>query len=294
MFLRRYINLTIIVITCLISSGIGFAFGRVSGLSDPWFWAVLIVPWVTLFLGLKLLQRFASTLLIILSFSSGFIAPFPEHLAYPRLSTVIILLIGMVFLISLAGHVLYHFMRKDYFQQRELEEKKKKLRKLARYDQLTGLLNRRSFENELEEEFERSQRYDNKLSVLMIDLDHFKEINDTYGHQAGDQVLEVVGELLHKHTRTSDSGGRYGGEEFCVFLPETDSNRAKKTAQRFRESLKDHEFGTEDGESFRVTCSIGVAERTDEMSNFTRLIKSADKALYDAKQQGRDRVIVNT
>ncbi|MFB6346967.1 MAG: GGDEF domain-containing protein [bacterium] len=292
-FIRRHVNVFITGIILLICLGIGYAFGRVSDLTEPWFWVIVIIPWITLFLGLKPLQRFIATFLLIAAYGTGFVLPFPEHLAYARLNTVIILLSGMVFMISAAGHVLYHFLRQDFFHQKELEEKKKQLRYLARYDQLTDLYNRRVFEEELEKEFDRTRRYDHPLTILMIDLDHFKKINDTYGHQAGDEVLEVFGQLIDDSTRSSDIGGRYGGEEFCVVLPETDSSQAKKTAERLRSSLGEHTFTSDDGEEFSVTCSIGMAERRKGMDDFTDLIKAADEALYAAKDQGRNRIVSN-
>lgn len=290
--LRRYVNSAIVISCCLMALGISYAFGRISEPSAPWFWAILVLPWLTIFLGLRPIPRFLSTIMIVLSYGTGYILPFAENLQYAYLPTTLVLLSGMVILVPIAGHVLYHFMRKDFFQQQELEDKKQQLQKMARYDQLTGLCNRRWFEEQLQQEFERAHRYDRDMSLLMIDLDHFKHVNDTFGHDAGDRVLEEVGTILSEETRDPDVPGRYGGEEFAVFLPETDPTEAHKTAERIRSTLADQTFRSEDEQEFQVTCSIGIAGRREDMNEFTDLVKSADNCLYEAKDSGRNRIVL--
>ncbi len=189
------------------------------------------------------------------------------------------------------GHgIFYRLNRENYFNDRELETKRQKVEYLADHDQLTDLLDRRAFEEELEDELERAERYDKTLSLLMMDLDHFKKINDTYGHNSGDEVLRTFGQVVDNQTRQSDVGGRLGGEEFAVCLPETFKEQAVELAERIREQLAEHTFEA-DGETFTVTCSIGIAEWSPEYDSLEELLDRADEAMYEAKEQGRNRVI---
>ncbi|MFB6240252.1 MAG: GGDEF domain-containing protein, partial [Gemmatimonadota bacterium] len=170
-------------------------------------------------------------------------------------------------------------------RQRLLEEMKER----ARTDELTGLANRRELMDRLEEEIDRARRYGDPLSVAILDLDRFKEINDTLGHQAGDDVLSRLGELLAEETRAPDVAGRYGGEEFAVVLPETGREEARRLAERVREAVEELDFEA-DGEPFGVTCSVGLAE-LEEDEEMDDLVKRADDALYRAKEEGRNRVV---
>jgi diguanylate cyclase (GGDEF)-like protein len=289
---RRHANLAIVLLICVNCLGIGYSFARFSGFSAPWFWAILVIPWITIFLGLTPIYRLISTLAIISSWIAVYTIPFPKNLTYPHLPTVGVLLSGMVVIITVCGHVMYHFFRKDFFNQQKLQEKKGQLQKLARHDQLTGLYDRRFFEARLEEEFQRAKRYDLDLSLLMMDLDHFKKINDTFGHPAGDEVLSTFGTMIQDEVRSTDIAGRYGGEEFSIAMPETSLEGAIRTGERLREKLNQHSFRTDEGEEFSVTCSLGLAGFRLEMNNFSDFVKEADDALYQAKEGGRNQLIV--
>jgi diguanylate cyclase (GGDEF)-like protein len=158
-------------------------------------------------------------------------------------------------------------------------------------DSLTGLYNRWYVMDKIEAEINRSLRHGAPLSLMMLDIDHFKLVNDTYGHMAGDQVLQSVGKLLRESCRVYDVPGRYGGEEFCILLPETRLDNTSVVANRIRERLE--LTGVEiSGASVIVTASIGVAalDSEDTLLTGTGLIDRADKALYVAKEQGRNRV----
>jgi diguanylate cyclase (GGDEF)-like protein len=158
-------------------------------------------------------------------------------------------------------------------------------------DSLTGLYNRWYVMDKIEAEINRSLRHGAPLSLMMLDIDHFKLVNDTYGHMAGDQVLQSVGKLLRESCRVYDVPGRYGGEEFCILLPETRLDNTSVVANRIRERLE--VTGVEiSGASVIVTASIGVAAlgSADTLLTGTGLIDRADKALYMAKEQGRNRV----
>ena len=175
--------------------------------------------------------------------------------------------------------------------RRQIERQRRELERLATTDVLTGVFNRRVLLERLELELRRCRRYGTRLCVLLLDVDHFKRVNDTYGHLAGDAVLVVLGHLLKTRVRGTDVAGRYGGEEFCVLLPETDLDPGRELAERLRQHLAAETFAA--GETtFRVTCSVGVAHFHDAKQKVTDLLQAADEALYQAKQQGRDRVCV--
>lgn len=167
-----------------------------------------------------------------------------------------------------------------------------RLEQLAQTDPLTQLLNRRALTERITAEMERALRYDSTLALLMIDLDHFKRVNDTYGHLVGDDVLRDVGQLLGDTIRTSDIVARYGGEEFLVLLPETDDAGAEAFAERIRDAIAQHLFTSDSvAESLRLTASVGVAVYpAARIESVEDLFARADAALYRAKADGRNRV----
>lgn len=174
----------------------------------------------------------------------------------------------------------------DITTQKELE---KKLEKLALYDALTGLYNRGKFDEILKDELIRAQRYKRSISLLMLDIDFFKKVNDTYGHQAGDEVLKNIAYIISSAIRNSDYAARYGGEEFTVILPETNLTRAIELAERIRVTIEQKKFKISENDTIQLTISIGIGSCSKEISP-ELLIKSADSALYKAKENGRNRV----
>lgn len=170
--------------------------------------------------------------------------------------------------------------------QLQLEKTNEELAKQRHTDALTGVHNRAAFDKRLDEEIHRARRYDHPVSLLIVDVDHFKTYNDTHGHQAGDTVLQELAAQLESVCRTGDFVARYGGEEFALILPETDIDGAGLLAERLRRAI-----GSHDWTHGSVTISVGAAELCSNTTSVGHLIERADGALYEAKRTGRDRVV---
>jgi two-component system cell cycle response regulator len=176
--------------------------------------------------------------------------------------------------------------------QAKLLDSNRKLEELTVTDPLTQLRNRRAFEQELATQFERARRYGRALSLIMVDIDHFKSINDTYGHPAGDAVLQELARILERDTRSSDLVARLGGEEFAVLLPETALFEAVQVAEKIRAAVASEELRA-GGAAIRVTISAGAANVPhSEVPSAAELVQAADQALYRAKENGRNRIEV--
>lgn len=163
-------------------------------------------------------------------------------------------------------------------------------------DPIMGIGNRRYLERKLNEEFAKARRYKLPLSLLMIDIDHFKEVNDTFGHDAGDIVLKNLGMLINKFDRESDYAARYGGEEIVIITPLTDGPHAAFIAERLRKKIEESAMIPADPEKgieeIPITVSIGVAAYTEETDSIEDLLKHADMAMYRAKHEGRNRIFL--
>ncbi len=174
--------------------------------------------------------------------------------------------------------------------RQHIERQQKKLELLAQTDALTGLNNHRHFMYQLEREVQRTIRYKSPLSVMILDLDDFKRVNDTYGHLVGDRVLITLAGLIKQHVRSTDITARYGGDEFCVALPNTTGRGARALAMKIREGIMEYEFLSDNETPFHITCSIGLAQFHRDMKNSMVILKFADQALYRAKSGGRNQV----
>jgi hemerythrin len=176
-----------------------------------------------------------------------------------------------------------------------LSEANQKLRELASTDVLTGLLNRRAFMEEAQRKFKLAKRYQRPLSLLMIDIDHFKRVNDTFGHQAGDQALVEFGKIIKTCLRETDVFSRIGGEEFAIILPETNLEQTAELSERLLEKVRTAEIELDTGIKISLTTSIGVATIPPLSVDVDMVMSEADKALYRAKLDGRDccRVTIN-
>jgi diguanylate cyclase (GGDEF)-like protein len=176
-------------------------------------------------------------------------------------------------------------------RERQLLEANERLRHMSQTDVLTGLDNRRHLEERIDEMFEHAKRLNEPFSCVMCDLDRFKNVNDTYGHQAGDAVLKQLARILRNEVREIDRAGRYGGEEFMLLLPGTVLDAAVTFAERVRKQIEGHTF-TFDGGSIKRTASFGVsAWPHPRIAHCDGLVRAADEALYVAKETGRNRVV---
>jgi diguanylate cyclase (GGDEF)-like protein len=177
-------------------------------------------------------------------------------------------------------------------RNRQLESMLHHVESLAITDPLTGLFNRRRFTDVLHREVAVTRRYRNALSLLMIDLDHFKLVNDRFGHDAGDEVLRAIAATLTGGLREVDLASRYGGEEFAIIMPHTSKQNACIVARRIARQIEQLEYSFQ-GEKVRLTASMGVAEVADlQDPNAENLVKASDVALYEAKRAGRNQIVM--
>ena len=179
----------------------------------------------------------------------------------------------------------------DMISIRELTKAYEILQVEANIDPLTELSNRRPFLKTMANEFERARRTGHPLSIAMIDLDYFKQVNDTYGHDAGDKVLRAVSDILILEFRSIDLIGRLGGEEFAVVFPETNVEGAQIACDRMRRVIERTAIAIDDDQEIHVTASVGIAGVTDQTPCETSVLKDADKVLYEAKSAGRNCVL---
>jgi len=176
-------------------------------------------------------------------------------------------------------------------REQAIESANLKLEELSKIDGLTGLLNRRTWEEQLAQEFRRQQRSDEISSLVMFDIDHFKRVNDTHGHQAGDEVIRTVAAVLQHEKRDTDIAGRYGGEEFGVILPNTDGDGGLVFCERLRKSIEQAVIRHDD-QVIPVAVSLGVAEITFNGNNHMAWLQKSDEALYESKEGGRNMTTV--
>lgn len=169
-----------------------------------------------------------------------------------------------------------------------LRAQKGELERASQTDGLSQLNNRKYWEDRVIREFHRTRRSGRTMSLIMLDIDHFKKVNDSYGHLAGDGVIRAIGQLFNDALRPYDLAGRYGGEEFAILLPETTAEEALIFAERLRTSVESMEVAPH---SIRCTASLGVAQMDGTTADYKELIQNADQALYKAKEEGRNRVV---
>lgn len=175
----------------------------------------------------------------------------------------------------------------------QTENLNQKLEIMSRIDGLTGLFNRRYWQERFDREYKLAKRNGAPVSALMLDIDYFKKVNDTYGHQAGDKVIQSLAHVVKASVRETDLAGRYGGEEFAIILADTNASNAKRVAERMRLFAQQQKV-KHDGETITFTISVGVAQFSNEYASALAWLEVADQALYEAKSQGRNCVIVGS
>lgn len=173
--------------------------------------------------------------------------------------------------------------------EKMVKERTKEIERLSQIDKLTGLSNRRHLEEVMVFEFRRAMRFCHELSIIIVDLDHFKLINDNYGHLAGDKVLRLASKSLLENLRDTDFAGRYGGEEFVILLPESSARLAAVVAEKLRKGIESLRIEYE-GKQIPVTASLGISTSTDDIIDVMVVLKQSDEALYQSKENGRNRV----
>lgn len=205
-----------------------------------------------------------------------------DELRKARIYTIIATITILAMLLSAIIYVSQHFVK-------DLQKSEKLLVELATTDSLTGILNRGEGIRRIQQEISRSLRAQQPLSIILVDIDHFKRINDTYGHQVGDRVLQTIAAELASALRSYDIICRYGGEEFLIMLPTTALDKALETAERLRLVIAENSTETENGKTIKLTISLGVSalQAGDSLDG---LVYRADNALYIAKEEGRDQV----
>lgn len=293
-YLRYYVRWFMTILVVLGGSTSGMILGYYAhGMESPFLHTLFIFPIFTIPFLLSVFRRVAFSFTLMAGSLMGYyltanIGNVQKFIEFSILTTL------PVILCMLAGHALYHFQRENFFRNRKIKIQRQRNRLMAIRDQLTGLYNHDTFTDKLDKEISRAQHSNTNVSAMVIDLDHFKKVNDTYGHGVGDDVLQVVGDIISGEkgntVRDTDITARYGGEEFCIAMPETETKGAKKVGRRILKSMRNTEFTARD-ETFTVTASVGVADLKDGALHPEALLKLADQAMYYAKEHGRNQVI---
>lgn len=188
------------------------------------------------------------------------------------------------------NRVIWHGMVMDITERKHLELE---LERLSMTDELTGLFNRRHMLRTIEEQIARAERYNDVFSLISIDIDYFKRVNDSWGHLVGDQVLIQFAKVLQARVRRTDVVARTGGEEFLVLLPSTDASAAQRVAEDLRRATKKERYDNGEGDAFNVTISGGIVTWQENLTSVRDLLSRCDRSLYQAKRQGRNRMVVS-
>ena len=230
---------------------------------------------------------------VLLWFDVGAELTAQRHAFFVVMLYAVVSLVLLEALLSLAVHFgARRFEQALAERTREIRALNQELARVATTDDLTGLATRAFFLRRVKEALERAQRFGEPFCLVLLDLDYFKRINDTYGHLTGDRVLAEVAKLLVRDIRSVDGAGRYGGEELCLLLARTDAAGALESAERLRQAIAALEISAEDGRAVRLTASFGVA-CWDGHGSVNDLVRGADRALYSAKGAGRNRVVLD-
>ncbi len=250
------------------------------------FYALIVPPGVFLIFNQgEKPERALFTLLAGALFYYCELTPHSEPLIYTTPESAEWIFLSVIFVVMGETYVAMALLN------RNIDSYEQELRRSATTDELTGINNRRVFTVVGEELLENAKRFDRPLSLLLLDIDLFKNINDEYGHLVGDTALKAVARTLKDNLRSSDSLARYGGEEFVVILPETDTRGAVGLAEKLRAAVAEITIDVGTHQALTFTTSVGVAQYKPEMRSILQLVSSADTALYKAKNTGRNKVV---
>jgi diguanylate cyclase (GGDEF)-like protein len=227
--------------------------------------------------------RAAGIGLLVLTLALIILGPFVMSQTISTALQSVCVIGGVAYGIYLAAHSRSRQIALERAYSTHLEELSQRLRNMAYRDAVTGLYNHRYFREQLQHEVERSSRYGTPLSLVLLDMNNFKEINDRYGHFMGDRFLGMVGEVIARQVRSSDVGARYGGDEFVIILPSTSFEEARATAEKLALAVANCAAMTSSGEPVQLGISFGVASCPDEANTPSSLIERADGRLYEAK-----------
>ena len=271
-----------------------FSFGDVAGLPTPFSLTFAILPFM-IWAALRFSQRVVTTAIAAsCAFAVYYTVDDLNTLPHSLLNESLLTLLAFISTVVVTGLVLSAVMIERTRAMERLSRVLDDLREQAMTDPLTGLYNRRYMWEFLQREWIRSKRREIPLALIMIDLDNFKRVNDTFGHQAGDFVLTAIAGLLRTHIRSSDIVCRHGGEEFALVLPEATQDIVRRRAEDIQAAIKRLDLEFRDVPLGRITASFGVAVFPDNADGPDSMLRAADEALYTAKNEGRDRIVVST
>ena len=194
----------------------------------------------------------------------------------------------------IAGYLMEFYARINFENKQKILQMQEKLEEQAKNDYLTGLYNRRYFDEKAKKALLKSTKKNSLMSLIVLDIDYFKKINDTFGHAIGDEVIKSLAELLKDNTRKEDIISRFGGEEFVVLLPNTSKEEAFDIAEKLRHKVETTKLNIYDKQFVKFTISLGIDESNNNSSNISEIINNADMALYEAKNSGRNKTIIYT
>ena len=271
-----------------------FSFGDATGLPSPFSVTFSILPFM-IWAALRFSQRVVTTAIAVsCAFAVYYTVDGLQPLPQSSLNELLLTLLAFISTVVVTGLVLSAVTIERSRAMEKLARVLDDLREQAMTDPLTGLYNRRYMWEFLQREWIRSKRKEIPLAVIMIDLDHFKRVNDSFGHQAGDFVLTAVSGLLRTHIRSSDIVCRHGGEEFALVLPEATLESVRRRAEDIQAAIKSLNLEYRDVPLGRITASLGIALFPDNADGPDSVLRAADEAMYAAKDAGRDRIVVST
>ncbi len=251
----------------------------------------VIMVWVFTLIGFKFLEALMVNVLIVIS-HIVFIS-FYKTLTYEATVIHMFILSASFTMGLVGGYIMEFYARSNFENQLNIVDMQEELKEQANHDYLTNLYNRRYF-NEVAQSFIKiAKRENTSMSLIMIDIDDFKNVNDTYGHTIGDEVIKLLASLLKEHTRDSDVSSRFGGEEFVILLPSTNENGAIKTAEVLRTIVESQNIKINADKYIKFTISLGVSSLNNEDNVISELLNRADEALYSAKENGKNKTEVS-